>query len=88
MIEVWCCAVSLPQSNLPEARVCWGWQYLTRPFVVGDRVELKSSGGGTIVMGVVESISVRFQYAENVHIVCLEPAWFTCTARSLRKSET
>jgi len=33
-------------------------QYLTRPFVVGDRVELKSSGGGSIVMGVVESISM------------------------------
>lgn len=60
VIEAWCCAISSPQSNLPEARVCWGWQYLTRPFVVGDRVELKSSGGGTIVMGVVESISVRF----------------------------
>ena len=59
MIEAWCCAISLPHRNLPEARVCWGWQYLTRPFVVGDRVELKSSGGGTIVMGVVESISVR-----------------------------
>jgi len=30
--------------------------YLSRPFVVGDRVELKTPGGGTLITGFVESI--------------------------------
>ena len=34
----------------------WGVQFLTRPFVVGDRIELKTTGGGSILTGVVERI--------------------------------
>eukprot|EP00891_Asterochloris_glomerata_P003721 jgi/Astpho2/3721/Aster-04906 len=30
--------------------------FLTRPFIVGDRVDLKGSGGSTVVVGVVERI--------------------------------
>ena len=37
---------------------------------VGDRVELKSSGGGTIVMGVVESISMM--RTQVLHIKLLD----------------
>ncbi len=33
-------------------------QFLTRPFVVGDRVELKTTGGGTVLTGFVERIDV------------------------------
>ncbi|EIE20508.1 hypothetical protein COCSUDRAFT_57655 [Coccomyxa subellipsoidea C-169] len=32
--------------------------FLTRPFVVGDRVELKTTGGGTVLTGFVERIDV------------------------------
>ena len=32
-------------------------QFLTRPFVVGDRITLKTAGGGVIIAGVVEGIS-------------------------------
>ena len=35
-----------------------GVQFLTRPFVVGDRVELKTTGGGTVLTGFVERIDV------------------------------
>lgn len=31
-------------------------QFLTRPFVVGDRIELKTTGGGTVLIGIVENI--------------------------------
>lgn len=31
-------------------------QFLTRPFVVGDRIELKTTSGGTVLIGVVEKI--------------------------------
>lgn len=31
-------------------------QFLTRPFVVGDRIELKTAGGGSVMSGQVESI--------------------------------
>ena len=34
----------------------WLLQFLTRPFVVGDRVELKTAGGGSVLAGQVESI--------------------------------
>ncbi|KAK9841401.1 hypothetical protein WJX74_005134 [Apatococcus lobatus] len=30
--------------------------FLTRPFVVGDRIELKTAGGGSVLVGQVESI--------------------------------
>ncbi|KAK9790514.1 hypothetical protein WJX73_003505 [Symbiochloris irregularis] len=30
--------------------------FVTRPFVVGDRVELKGTGGGSVIIGVVERI--------------------------------
>lgn len=33
-------------------------QFLTRPFIVGDRVELKTTGGGTVLTGIVERIDV------------------------------
>lgn len=31
-------------------------QFLTRPFVVGDRIELKTTSGGTVLIGIVEKI--------------------------------
>lgn len=31
-------------------------QFLTRPFVVGDRIELKTTSGGTVLVGIVERI--------------------------------
>ena len=42
-------APALPEPALP--------QFVTRPFVVGDRITLKSSGGSPVLSGVVESIS-------------------------------
>ena len=33
-------------------------QFLTRPFVVGDRIEVKTTGGGTVLVGTVEKIDV------------------------------
>ncbi|KAK9832088.1 hypothetical protein WJX81_005553 [Elliptochloris bilobata] len=51
-------AIGFGAQNLTSNAISGLILFLTRPFVVGDRVELKSSGGGTIVMGVVESISM------------------------------
>jgi len=31
-------------------------QFITRPFIVGDRIELKTTGGGTVLVGIVEKI--------------------------------
>ena len=33
-------------------------QFLTRPFVVGERVELKTASGGSVLVGTVEKIEV------------------------------
>jgi len=30
--------------------------FITRPFIVGDRIELKTTGGGTVLVGIVEKI--------------------------------
>jgi small-conductance mechanosensitive channel len=32
-------------------------QFVTRPFVVGDRIELKTTGGGSVLVGIVEKIT-------------------------------
>lgn len=32
-------------------------QFITRPFVVGDRVELRTSSGASVVTGLVERIA-------------------------------
>ena len=38
-------------------QIGWVMQFVTRPFVVGDRVELRTSSGASVVTGLVERIA-------------------------------
>ena len=49
-----------------------GWpllQFVSRPFVVGDRVELRTSSGSSVVVGLVERISPMSTTIRNDHSI-------------------
>lgn len=59
-------------------RVCFSWvlkclvvnvflQFVSRPFVVGDRVELRTAGGASVVTGLVERIAPMSTTVRNDH---------------------
>ena len=44
-------------------------QFVSRPFVVGDRVELRTSSGSSVVVGLVERISPMSTTIRNDHSI-------------------
>ena len=54
-----------PGSLTPNLDV---WvQFVSRPFVVGDRVELRTAGGASVVTGLVERIAPMSTTVRNDH---------------------
>lgn len=52
VVTAQCCAVF---HLHPLKQLCF-LQFLSRPFVVGDRVELSSGGGERVLVGVIERV--------------------------------
>ena len=46
----------MAKGQMPSKTTGLLLQFLTRPFVVGDRIELKTTSGGTVLIGIVEKI--------------------------------